>query len=283
MIVIRRSYVLFLLLALTACKPKPAQEHYPFHGMILTIEPRGHSALIQHEDVPGLMKGMTMPFTIKDDKVLAALKPGDVIQATLIKQDYESWLDDIKVLSHNDLSDDKPAIATPLQLPKAGAVVPDFPFINQDGKRGHFAQFQGAPVLLTFIYTRCPLPDFCPRMNANLLTIAQKASAPSLRLLSISFDPDHDTPEVLRSYSRRWVDELPPAQRSHWQFIAPDKKDLPELFKFFALTAQPDEGFITHSLSTALIGSDGKLAGWYEGNQWTTEEVLKDIAVITAP
>jgi protein SCO1/2 len=281
-------YSVFLaLLALTfACKSKAHQERYPFHGVIISADMRAHQALIKHEDVPGLMKGMTMPFIIHDEKVLAALKSGDIIQATLVKEEYEAWLEDIKVTGSDPAYAEKPATSSTPHRPKPGEAVPDFIFVNQNGKHIHFSQLRGSPVLLTFIYARCPLPDFCPRMNANLLTIAQQAAKeakdPHLQLLSISFDPEHDTPDMLHNYARQWTDDLPSALRARWQFVVPPQAELKDVLQFFAMEADPDEGWISHTLSTALVGADGKIIEWYGGNQWTPDDVLKDLTAAVA-
>ena len=279
----RYSIILFALFALTvACKPKAHQERYPFHGVVISTDARAHQALIKHEDVPGLMKGMTMPFNIREEGVLAGLKPGDVIQATLVKQEYESWLEDLKVTGSDPAYADKPASSSTPHRPQAGEAVPDFAFINQNGQRIRFSKLRGAPVLLTFIYARCPLPDFCPRMNANLLTVAQQSKDPHLQLLSISFDPEHDSPETLRNYARQWTDDLPPAQRTRWQFVAPPKSELKDVLNFFGMEADPDEGWISHTLSTTLVGADGKVIEWHGGNQWTPDDVLKDLSAAHA-
>ena len=273
---IPRPILLVLLLA-TACTSSPTGQRYPFHGLVLQIDLRAHQALIQHDDVPGLMQGMTMPFTIHDEKTLSTLKPGDTLQATLVKHDYEVWLEDVKVLSHQNLDQNKPASSEGPHSPTPGEPVPDFAFTNQNGKRIHLAQLQGRPVLLTFIYTRGPLPDFCPRMNANLLAVAKKS--PSLQLLSISFDPDHDTPAVLHQYSRDWIAELPAAQRNTWQFVTPNRADLQPLLTFFGLLATKDANdTITHTLSTTLIAPDGKVAAWYHGNEWTPDDVAQALS-----
>lgn len=279
----RYSILLFVLCTLTvACKPKAHQERYPFHGVVISTDTRAHQALIKHEDVPGLMKGMTMPFNIREETVLAALKPGDVIQATLVKQEYESWLEDLKVTGSDPTYADKPASSSTPHRPQAGEAVPDFAFINQNGQRIRFSKLRGSPVLLTFIYARCPLPDFCPRMNANLLTVAQQSKDPHLQLLSISFDPEHDSPETLRNYARQWTDDLPTGQRTRWQFVAPPKSELKDVLNFFGMEADPDEGWISHTLSTTLIGADGKVIEWYGGNQWTPDDVLKDLSAAPA-
>lgn len=282
-------FLLLILIAFTvACKSKANQDRYPFHGVVISTDMRAHQALIKHEDVPGLMQGMTMPFNIHDDKVLAALQPGDILQATLVRQEYESWLEDVKVTGSDPAYADKPTSSSTPHYPKPGEAIPDFKFVNQNGQPIHFSQLRGAPVLLTFIYARCPLPDFCPRMNANLLTIAQQtakeARGPHLQLLSISFDPEHDTPDMLHNYSRQWTDDLPPAQRARWQFVVPPRAELKDVLHFFAMEADPDEGWISHTLSTALVGADGKVIEWYGGNQWTPDDVLKDLsAALAAP
>jgi len=271
-----RPALLILLLA-TACTSRPAGQRFPFHGLVLQIDLRAHQALIQHDDVPGLMQGMTMPFTIHDEKTLTALKPGDTIQATLVKHDYKVWLEDVKVLSHQDLDQNKPASSEGPHTPTPGEPVPDFAFTNQNGKRIHLAQLHGHPVLLTFIYTRCPLPDFCPRMNANLLAAAKKS--PGLQLLSISFDPAHDTPAVLHQYSQQWIGELPAAQRNNWQFVTPNQADLKTLLTYFGLLATKDaDDTITHTLSTTLIAPDGKVAAWYHGNEWAPDDVTQALS-----
>jgi protein SCO1/2 len=272
------SAVLSLLLfSSIGCKSKAAQERYPFHGVIISIETRGHQALIKHDDVPGLMKGMTMPFNIRDEKVLASLKAGDIIQATLVKQEYESWLEDIKITGSDPDYTDKPASSAVVHRPTPGEAVPDFSFTNQSGKKVSLSQLRSAPVLLTFIYARCPLPDFCPRMNANLLAVARKNS--NLQLVSVSFDPEHDSPAVLRNYERQWTDDLPVGQRARWQFVIPPKDEMKDALAFFGMEAEPDQGWITHSLSTTLVGADGKVIQWYGGNQWTAEDVIQDLAV----
>jgi protein SCO1/2 len=272
------SILLVCLVVIVACKSKPGQERYPFKGIVISIELRGHQALIKHQDVPGLMQGMTMPFNIRDEKVLEALKPGDILQATLVRQEYESWLEDIRVKgSDPEYTEDQPATSVTPHRPSPGETVPDFVFTDQNGKHLRFSQLHGAPVLLTFIYARCPLPDFCPRMNANLLAVAQQSKDSNLQLLSISFDPAHDTPTVMRSYARQWTEDLPAAQRARWHFVVPSQSALKDLLTFFAMQADPDQGWITHSLSTTLVDADGKVVHWYGGNQWTPDDVLQDL------
>lgn len=265
-------------LTLTACKPRVPEQRFPFHGLVLQVDFRAHQALIQHDDIPGLMKGMTMPFSFKEESTLRQLKAGDVISATLVKQEFKSWLEEVKVVGHENLDDDKPATSTVPHRPVSGEAVPDFSFTNQFGKRIRLGQLRGHPVLITFIYTRCPLPDFCPRMNANLLAVAKSMPDSHLQLLSVSFDPEHDTPAALRVYSQHWTEQLPAERRVNWQFVVPGKGDLQPVLQFFGLTAQKDGEFLDHSLSTTLVAPDGTVAAWYSGNHWTPGDVAQVLA-----
>jgi protein SCO1/2 len=161
--------------------------------------------------------------------------------------------------------------------------VPDFALRNQDGRVIHLDQFRGKVLLITFIYTRCPLPNFCPRVTHNFAAIEKQLAAdPALctrtQLLSVSFDPEHDTPERLRAYGAQYIGSDAKRAFAHWGFAVPQKQVLVEMAKYFDLgmTAGPDDS-ITHTLSTTLIGGDGKVVRFYPGNEWTPEEVMADI------
>jgi protein SCO1/2 len=136
--------------------------------------------------------------------------------------------------------------------------------------------------MITFIYTRCPFPDFCPRMSSNFAEIyKQLGSNPSLaktQLLSVSFDPEHDSPKVLRDYGFSVAHTHDAAMFRRWEFAVPKAADLPKIADFFALTVKPEGGLITHNLSTAVIGPDGKLVKWYHGGDWQVSDLIKDAA-----
>ena len=156
-------------------------------------------------------------------------------------------------------------------------------FTNQSGKRISLKQYRGhALFVITFIYTRCPFPDFCPRMSTHFAEIyKQLATNPALagaHLLSISFDPEHDTPKVLRDYGFSVVHRREPALFNHWEFATASAADLPKIADFFALTVKPENGLITHNLSTAVIGPDGKIVKWYHGSDWQPSDLIKDAA-----
>jgi protein SCO1/2 len=163
-------------------------------------------------------------------------------------------------------------------VPEAGDAVPDFKLVNEAGKPIHLEQFKGKALLLTFIYTRCPLEDYCPRMNKNFAQIdkaleSDPAMYDKTHLLSISFDPKDDTPEVLHSYGQIYAGVG--AKFTHWDFAVPPEKELAAMLQFFDVGVTPgDGGSLNHSMSTVLIGKDGKVDAFYPSNDWSPAEVL---------
>jgi len=166
--------------------------------------------------------------------------------------------------------------------------VPDFKLRNQDGRPIHLDQFRGKTLLLTFIYTRCPLPNFCPLITRNFAAIDRKLAAdpelyPKTHLLCVSFDPDHDTPARLRAYGAQYIGSDAKNAFAHWEFAVPAKPELLEMAKYFdvGITQGADDS-ITHTLSTTLIGPHGKVAQFYPGNEWTPEQVVADVKKLKA-
>jgi protein SCO1 len=278
-------------LTVTSCHRSkvPAAKRYHFTGRIVSIDSNAHEALIDGDNIPGFMDPMTMSYKIKPESMLTQLGPGDAISADVVviepatknedaAPDY--WLENVKVTGHTKAPPAKGSGA--LHMPAPGEAVPDFAFTNQDGKRISLAQYRGHVLLVTFIYTRCPFPDFCPRMSSNFNQVYQQLdtnqSLAGTRLLSVSFDPEHDTPKVLRAYGFSVAHTQDAALFRRWEFAAPRKADLPKVAEFFALTVTPEGGMLTHNLSTAVIGPDGKVANWYHGNDWQVSDLIKDAA-----
>jgi protein SCO1/2 len=168
-------------------------------------------------------------------------------------------------------------------VPAPGDTVPDFKLRNQDGRTIHLGQFKGKALLITFIYTRCPSPEYCPRVTRNFAQLEkQLAATPSLysksHLLSVSFDPEHDTPERLRAYGVTYMGSDAKNAFAHWELAVPEKPVLAEMAKFFDLgMTENADSMITHTLSTTLIGPNGKVVRFYPGNEWTPEQVLADV------
>lgn len=292
----RKSAVFFVCLltisiAFTGCRQSPSgqpsssteamtEKTFPVRGKVIGTD--ATHVTIAHEAVPGFMEAMTMPYKLKDPSIVSELHPGDTITAVIhVKQDeggyHDAVLDNIVVVAQAR-ADYKPA--KQYHTPTAGDPVPDFRLLNQSGKTIHLEQFHGKVLVATFIYTRCPLADYCPRMSHNFAEIDQTlAKDPMLyqktHLLSISFDPKYDTPAVLRSYGGAYTGRYTKESFNHWDFAAPPEKELNQMFEFFGVGVTPGEGqTINHSLSTVVIGKDGKVATWYPTNDWKPEDVV---------
>jgi protein SCO1 len=262
---------------------KAANRTYGLRGKVIATNAARGEVTLSHDAIPGFMDAMTMPYKLKDPSILGELHPGDVITAdVLVAQgaDESVQLDHIVVVAQGQ-PDYKPMVE--YHVPTAGDVVPDFVLRNQDGRMIRLDEYRGKVLLITFIYTRCPLPDFCPRVTRNFATIERQLAANAAvlaktQLLSVSFDPEHDTPERLRAFGAQYIGSDAKDVFAHWDFAVPRKPVLLEMAKYFdvGITPGPDET-ITHTLSTTLIGRDGKVVRFYPGNEWTPEQVAADV------
>jgi protein SCO1/2 len=253
---------------------------FPIKGKIVSVDAANGSILLDAGAVPGFMDAMTMTYKLKQPGIASELHPGDMITATLLARkvgdEYQDVMLDQIVVTAQARPDYKPAVQ--YHVPTAGDAVPDFKLVNEDGRTIHLGQFKERALLLTFVYTRCPLPDYCPRMNRNFAEIdkaleADPAMVAKTHLLSISFDPKDDTPAVLKSYGQAYAGVG--AKFDHWEFAVPPANELIAMLEFFDVGVTPGgDGTLTHSMSTVLIGKDGKVAAWYPSNEWTPAEVL---------
>jgi len=281
-------------LSFSSCRRVSAQKRYPFTGRIVSVDSQAQSAIIDGDAIPGFMDAMAMPYKIKPAATLNHLIPGDSVSAEVVvvssgaKNDDAApdyWLENVKVIAHIDPSH-APG-ASSLHMPAPGEEVPDFSFTNQSGKLISLKQYRGKVLFVTFIYTRCPFPDFCPRLSGNFAEIykqaATNAALTNAHLLSVSFDPEHDRPKVLRDYGFSVAHTHESALFNRWEFAAPRLADLPRLADFFALTIQPEGGTITHNLSTVVIGPDGKIVKWYHGGDWQPSDLIKDATAGSVP
>ena len=269
-----------LLLACQSKPPVPQGKRYDLKGTIVSVDKANQSATISHEDVKDFMEAMTMPFKLKDAWPLDVMKPGDEVQAALVVTDDSAWLEDVVVVQKSAVG----TAPTPesSQLPKPGDAVPDVRLVNQDSKPVRLAQYKGRALLLTFIYTRCPVPEYCALMSSNFAEIErelQKDAAlyKKTHLVSISFDPAYDTPKVLRSYGAAQTGNYDKETFSHWEFVTGEAEEVKKVAQFFGLTYLPEKGEFVHSLQTALIAPDGKLVKLYSGNKWKPSDVVSDI------
>jgi protein SCO1/2 len=269
-----------------APKPTAAGKRYPFTGRVISVDSKDQSALIDGANIPGFMDAMAMSYKVKPASDLTQLSPGDTIsgQVVVLEGDDENgnplgyWLENVKVTAHAKT----PAAPGKTQrIPSPGELVPDFSFTNQNGRTVSFKQYRGKILLVTFIYTRCPFQDYCPRMSNNFAQIYSQLTgdrklAEHTRLLSVSFDPEYDKPKVLRDYAYSVAHTHDSKLFERWEFAAPRPADLPEIADFFGLVYKPEGGLITHSLSTTVIGPDGKIVSWYHGGDWQPSDLIKD-------
>ncbi|MGC2109178.1 MAG: SCO family protein, partial [Candidatus Korobacteraceae bacterium] len=277
----RLASAIFSLIVLVTCAKPPSARRYELDGRVVAVDPASHSLTIAHQDVPGLMKGMTMPFIVGKDSswVFRAIAPGDQVHATLVLSDHAE-LQNISFTKQSQGAGS--GNLSPSHVPEPGEQVPDVTLVNQDGKSVNLRQFRGRPLLLTFIYTRCPFPDYCLRMSSNFQQVLQQlqknpAAFRQSQLLSISIDPENDKPAVLRSYGKGYVAGVDPAFQ-HWEFASGSPEQVRKAADFFGLAYNQKDGQIVHSLSTVLIGKDGKVLKVYFGNNWKADDVAADFA-----
>lgn len=286
-------FFLFLLIASigSSCGPRHSanEKRYPIKGKAVAVDTNDRTITIAHDDIVGYMPAMTMPFKIKNDADLQMVKPGDQVTGTLVVDDLSSWVEIASIV------EGAPPILQNVDVPgepKPGTEVPDFGLVNQDGKRIHLSQYRGKALLLTFVYTRCLQPDQCTLMSNNFAAIdqalqKQPETYDKTHLLTISFDPDYDTPKVLRSYGASHTGRYSDETFQHWEFASGTKDEVKGVAQFFGLryyhdTESNDEEVI-HSMRTAIVGPDGKVVKLYRGNEWKPEEILGELRSLTSP
>jgi len=267
----------------TVSKQASAAQTFTIRGRVVSTD--ATHVTLDGEDVPGFMEAMTMDYKLADPSVVSELHPGDRITAKVLANKVGDSYGDVRLADIVVIAQARPDYKPPVSyhVPTAGDVVPDFKLLNQSDRTIQLNQFKGKIVLMTFIYTRCQLADFCPRMSRNFADIDKALAAdPALykqtHLISVSFDPTYDTPKVLRSYGGAYTGNYTNERFLHWDFAAPTEKELPAMTQFFNVGVTPgDSKSLTHSLSTVLIGKDGKIIDWYPTNEWKPEEIVAAI------
>jgi protein SCO1/2 len=260
-----------------APQPQAQAKRYQLVGKVVSIDKDQTSVMVDGKEIVGFMGAMTMAYPVRDAKALAALNPGDEITADVVVADDGGYLENIVVTKKGD-GKGPTRTSNP---PKVGDKVPDFAMINQDGKRIHLREYQGDVLLVTFIYTRCPFPDYCPLVSRNFSKIyaslrKDPSLGPKIRLLSVSFDPDHDTPAVLRQYAETFRATTGGDPFARWQFAAVPPKELVNVANFFGLYYETQGDQIAHSMSTTVISPEGTVYKWYQDNDWQPADLIED-------
>ena len=274
-----RLRILVIGAAVSTISCGPPAERYELEGKVVSVDVARGKVTLAHKEIPGLMDAMTMPFSVPDRKLLPSIEEGDYLRAILVVRGNGHWLEELVVsraVASGSLVDEM----TP-SGPELGSTVPDIELVNQDGDAVRISDYRGKALLLTFIYTRCPLVEFCPRMNKHFAVIEQTLEAdPELyertHLLSISFDPDFDTPELLKTFALQQP-TVTTETLSHWEFASGTQENLRTIGFYLGLTYREAEDQIVHNLRTAFVAPDGTLAKLYLGNDWKPEEVVSDV------
>jgi protein SCO1/2 len=270
--------LLALAVACTGAPASPAATRYPLTGQLVAVQLDTGQVLVKHDAVPGYMDAMTMPFQVADRTTIRDRRPGDLITATLVVTDERSHLEDVQWTGRAPL-EAAPArpVAEGLHILAPGDPAPETALLSHGGGSVSLSDWRGSAVAVTFIYTRCPLPDFCPLLDRRFAAIqAAAADDPALagrvRLLSVSFDPDTDTPEVLTAHAAK-VGAL-----GDWHFATAPREVVDRFAASFGVNViREADRTITHNLRTAVIGPDGRVAVLRSGNDWTADDVLADL------
>ncbi|HEY6064955.1 MAG TPA: SCO family protein [Thermoanaerobaculia bacterium] len=289
------ALAVLLLLGLASCakrtenapaKPAAASaqaKRYPFRGVVRGVDAAKREVTVEHEAVPDFMDAMTMSFPVRDDpQVFEILHVGDRLEAKLVVDGADYWLE--QILTKGFVPTLVGTAASPAAHPAAvtpapnrgiavGDRVPDFALTDQTGRTVRFSALRGEPVAVTFLYTRCPVANACP------LTATRFAKLDSLlkekgfgKLVTITVDPEHDTPKVLADYARHLG-----ADPKRWKFLTGDPKAIAEVASNFGVIYYPDKGQVVHAQAAAVVDSEGRLATIYFGQMWDPEHLLRDL------
>jgi protein SCO1/2 len=259
----------------------PEAKRYPIAGVVRSADAQSGQVTVAHEAIPDLMDAMTMSFAVKETWVARVATPGDRLAATLVLDGARSWIEGTSLTKPptGAAATGSPDSATAAGIgPAPGTPLPSTPLRDQSGRTVTAKDFAGRDVVLTFIYTRCPLPDFCPLMMARLDEAAARLHKAGRRddvqMVAISIDPVHDTPQVLADYGRLHIkaDGGDPFRR--WSLLTGTPEQVKVWATFFALTYEKDGTEIAHGLRTAVVDREGKVIGVLRDNDWTTNQLM---------
>jgi len=279
------SGITLVVSATVACSRAPEPKRYELHGQIVSVDAARKEVVVDHEDIKGFMPAMVMPYKVQDVALLEGKKPGDMVTATLVVEEVNAYLTTITTTGHEPLKTPSAGpTLTDADMLKEGDIVPDHALVDQNNKPLPMQALRGHRVALTFIYTRCPIPDFCPLMDRHFSEIqTQIAASPALadvRLLSVTLDPEFDTPAVLAAHAKTLG-----ADPARWHFATGAAGDVLAFAKRFGVIVEPGETAtaLVHNLRTAVIDPEGRLVKAYSGNMWTPAELIADLQAAHAP
>ncbi len=288
------KYSIMLATLLLLALPGWAAQQYSATGVVLKVDQSHKSFIVSCQDIPGFMNAMTMPFDVRESKELEGLTVGATVDFTLVVERESSYAEHIHVRRYESVEQDPltarrlkllnqishPASASAKAL-SVGQAVPDFALTDQDNHQVSFSQLSGKVVTINFIYTSCALPNFCFRSSNNFGVLQRRFKEQmgrELVLLTVTFDPLRDQPDVLARYARTWK-----ASPGTWHFLTGSVPDIQRVSNMFGVDYFPDEGLMNHSLHTVVIDRHGKLVANLEGNQFTADQLADLVQIVLTP
>jgi len=264
--------IVVLAVAVGGCS-RPSRQ-FELRGQILAVDRSRQEITIKHGDIRGFMPGMTMPFKVRDVRLLDGRSAGDLVTATLVVEETDAFLSSVERTGHAALTEAPPVR---MDVVAPGDPAPDVQLTDETGAARTLSEWRGRTLAVTFTYTRCPLPDFCPRMDRQFAAVQREVLADErlrdrVSLLSVTLDPGFDTPQVLAGHARRAG-----ADPRVWRFATGDREAIRAFASRFGvsiMTASPDGTDLTHNLRTAVVGADGTIVHIFSGNEWTPAELL---------
>ncbi|HET9192628.1 MAG TPA: SCO family protein [Vicinamibacterales bacterium] len=279
-----RMVSLAAVVLVAACDREPPVRQYELTGQILAVDTARNEVLIKHDNIRNFMPAMTMPFTVKDPSLLSGREPGDLVTATLVVGETSAHLSSLTRTGHAKL-ETPPVVSDAPRVLMPGEPVADALLVDQQEKARPFSSFKGHRVAITFMFTRCPLPDFCPLMDRHFAAVQQTiqgaADMRDVRLISMTLDPEFDTPAVLSRHAARLN-----ADPAVWSFVTGEPKAAADFARQFGIYTERDLGTganLVHNLRTAIVDADGRMVKVHSGNDWTPADLVADLKATPAP
>ena len=279
-----RTSLLAVSVLVMGCNREPAPRQYELTGQILAINTARHEVVIKHDNIRNFMPAMTMPFTVKDPALLAGREPGDLVTATLVVGNTSAHLSSLTRTGYAKL-ETPPAVSDAPRILMPGELVADALLVDQREQARPFSSFKGHRVAITFMFTRCPLPDFCPLMDSHFAAVQKivqsSADLRDVRLITMTLDPEFDTPAVLSRHAARLK-----ADPAIWSFVTGEPKAAAQFARQFGIFTERDLGTganLTHNLRTAVVDADGRIVNVHSGNDWTPADLVADLKATPAP
>ncbi len=274
---------MMLEVLMLAALPGWGAQSYAGAGLVLKVNPKQNEVVVSMQEIPGFMEAMVMPLPVRSARELQSVRPGMMVDFTLVVTETTSYAEKLRVRRFESVENDPLGACRLAIIEKAlakdsseepltpGQHVPDFSLTDQSGRQVSLSQFSGKVVAMTFVYTRCPLPNFCFRLSNNFGQLQKRFGrqmGQDLVLLSITLDPANDQPVALAKYASIWK-----ANSESWRFLTGPAPTVRRVISRYGVVSNPAEGTVTHSLHTVIIDRQGNLSANLEGNEFTGRQL----------